>query len=54
MPCVPVTTSPWIPGAPRVRTDSLSVLCSGSSCECDWLGKISIDSPGQMRVTVQG
>ncbi|HEX8380453.1 MAG TPA: DUF4280 domain-containing protein [Allosphingosinicella sp.] len=53
-PCVPMTTTPWAPGAPRVRTGGVSVLCSGSVCLCNWAGEVSIGSPGQMRVTVQG
>ncbi|CAN5473614.1 hypothetical protein BH09PSE4_BH09PSE4_17800 [soil metagenome] len=53
MPCVPATMTPWIPGAPRVTTEGMPVLCSGSICACDWLGEISIDEPGQMRVSVQ-
>lgn len=47
MPCVPVTTSPWFPGAPEVLAEGIPALCTGSMCLCDWLGEISIDEPGQ-------
>lgn len=47
MPCVPVTTSPWFPGAPSVLAAGIPALCTGSMCLCDWLGEISIDEPGQ-------
>lgn len=51
MPCVPVTTSPWIPGAPTVLLEGMPALCTGSMCLCDWLGVITIDEPGQELVT---
>lgn len=47
MPCVPVTTSPWFPGAPEVLLEGMPALCTGSMCLCDWLGEIEIDEPGQ-------
>jgi hypothetical protein len=52
-PCVPVTTSPWVPGSPRVLIEGMPALCAGSICLCDWLGEISIDETGQVRVNVQ-
>lgn len=47
MPCIPVTTSPWVPGAPTVLLEGMPALCMGSLCMCDWLGEITIDEPGQ-------
>jgi hypothetical protein len=47
MPCIPVTNSPWFPGAPTVLLEGLPALCTGSMCMCDWLGEITIDEPGQ-------
>jgi hypothetical protein len=47
MPCIPVTTSPWFPGAPEVLLEGMPALCTGSMCLCDWLGEITIDEPGQ-------
>lgn len=51
MPCVPVTTSPWFPGAPGVLLEGIPALCTGSMCLCDWLGEITIDEPGQETVS---
>lgn len=47
MPCTPVTTSPWFPGAPTVLLEGFPALCTGSMCMCDWLGEITIDESGQ-------
>ncbi|MBB4100066.1 DUF4280 domain-containing protein [Sphingomonas kyeonggiensis] len=54
MPCVPVTTSPWFPGAPEVLLDGVPALCMGSMCLCAWLGEIRIDEPGQESVIARG
>lgn len=51
MPCIPVTTSPWIPGAPTVLIGNMPALNNSSKCMCNWGGVISINFPGQ--VTVQ-
>lgn len=53
MPCEPVVTSPWLPGSMRVRIGGQPALIAGSMCLCDWLGEISIDFPGQVRVTIE-
>jgi uncharacterized protein DUF4280 len=52
-PCVPATTSPWVPGSERVLIEGMPALCAGSICMCDWLGEISIEETGQTRVNVQ-
>jgi hypothetical protein len=52
-PCVPATSSPWVPGAESVLIEGMPALCAGSICLCDWLGEISIDETGQTRVSVQ-
>jgi hypothetical protein len=52
-PCEPVVTSPWLPGSMRVRIDGQPALISGSVCLCDWMGEISIDFPGQERVSIE-
>lgn len=51
MPCVPVTSSPWVPGAPTVMIGGMPALVQPSECLCDWGGVISIDDPGQFSVT---
>lgn len=50
MPCIPVTTSPWVPGGPTVLLEGIPALVEGSVCLCDWLGVIEIDEPGQESV----
>ena len=51
-PCVPVTTSPWTPGATKVMVDGQPALHSGCTTMCAWGGVISISSPGN-KGTVQ-
>ena len=53
MPCVPVTSSPWFPGAPAVLIEGMPALCMGSTCMCDWLGEVSIVESGQEVVGAQ-
>lgn len=48
MPCVPVTTSPWVPGAPTVMLANQPVLDNTSTCMCNWGGVITIAMPGQV------
>jgi hypothetical protein len=45
-PCVPVTTSPWSPGASLVTIDDQKALSDDSTCSCQWTGTVSITSPG--------
>jgi hypothetical protein len=47
MPCVPVTTAPWTPGSPTVLIANQPALNASSKCMCNWMGVISITSPGQ-------
>lgn len=49
MPCVPVPSGPWIPGAPRTLIGGIPALTLGSTCVCSWGGVISIAMPGTMR-----
>ena len=51
-PCIPVTTSPWMPGSPTVMIKNQPTLNNTSKCMCTWGGIISIVQPGQMTVTV--
>jgi hypothetical protein len=48
VPCIPVTTSPWIPGSPTVLEASIPVLNNTSTLMCMWAGVITIGEPGQM------
>ena len=47
-PCIPVTTSPWMPGSTNVLVGGAQALTASSTCQCAWGGSISIVSPGQM------
>ncbi len=53
MPCLPVTTDPWFPGADTVIVGGLPALDDLSICLCDWGGVITIEDPGQFDVLVE-
>lgn len=50
MPCVPVTTAPWVPGSPTVLIGNMPALTDQSKCMCSWGGVIQILSPGEFTV----
>jgi hypothetical protein len=52
MPCIPVTTAPWIVGAPTVLIGNMPALNESSKLMCNWGGVIQIVSPGQFTVQV--
>ena len=52
VPCVPVITSPWMPGSPMVKINNFPALNNSSKAMCTWLGVISITVPGQFTVSV--
>jgi hypothetical protein len=52
MPCIPVTTAPWLPGAPTVLLGNMPALNNSSKLICAWGGVISINAPGQFTVAV--
>ena len=47
MPCIPVTTSPWVPGAPNVLIANQPALDTPSKLMCQWAGVIEIKMAGQ-------
>ncbi len=49
-PCIPVITSPWIPGSPTVLIGGQPALNSTCQCMCTWGGMIKPASPGQFTV----
>jgi len=51
-PCVPVTSTPWAPGAITVMVAGQPALDNMSKCACMWGGVISITSAGQTTVNV--
>ena len=46
-PCIPATSSPWVPGAPTVQLANQPALDNTSKCMCNWGGVISVSFPGQ-------
>ncbi len=47
MPCVPATSSPWVPGAPTVLVNNMPALNNTSKLMCMWGGVIQVLMPGQ-------
>lgn len=52
MPCVPVTASPWVVGAPTCLIGGKPALNDTSTLMCAWGGVISVKSPGQTSVQI--
>ena len=48
VPCIPVTTSPWVPGAITVILDGAPALDNISTLQCTMGGVITIALPGEM------
>ena len=51
-PCIPATSSPWVPGSPTILIGNMPALNSTSTCMCMWGGVINVIMPGQMQTTV--
>jgi hypothetical protein len=51
-PCVPVTTAPWVPGAPTVLVANQPALNNSSKLMCQWGGVIQVLVPGQTQTMV--
>jgi hypothetical protein len=47
MPCIPATSSPWVPGAPKTLIGGQPALDNTCQCMCNWAGVITISNPGQ-------
>ncbi len=52
MPCMPVTPSPWTPGAATVLLAGAPTLDNVSTLACTWGGMIQITVPGEVTVSV--
>ena len=52
MPCIPATTTPWVPGCPTVTLAGQPALDNISTCMCLWAGMISITEPGQLQTNI--
>jgi hypothetical protein len=47
MPCMPNTTTPWVPGSPTVIVVNAPALNESSKLMCMWGGVISVNMAGQ-------
>ncbi len=53
MPCVPVTTGPWIPvGTPTVMIANKPALNNSCKLMCQWGGVIQINAAGQVQTNI--
>lgn len=52
MPCIPVTTAPWVPGSPTVLIANKPALNQSSKLICNWGGVIQVINPGTMQIQV--
>lgn len=52
MPCIPMTTAPWMVGAPTVLLGNMPALNNSAKLMCMWGGVIGINAPGQFTVAV--
>lgn len=50
MPCIPVTTAPWMPGVPTVLIGNKPALSQDSKLMCAWGGLIQINAPGTTNI----
>jgi hypothetical protein len=52
MPCIPVTSAPWVPGAITTLVANKPALHDGCKCMCNWGGVIQFSTPGQFTTDV--
>jgi hypothetical protein len=52
MPCVPVTPTPWMPGAVTVRIGKISALDDISKCMCTWGGVIEFSTSNTVKTQI--
>jgi len=52
MPCIPMTPSPWVPGAVTVLLADQPTLDNVSQLMCNWAGMISFTTAGEFTVDV--
>jgi hypothetical protein len=46
MPCIPITSSPWVPVKPTILVKNKPVLDNTSMLMCQWGGLIQVTFPG--------
>lgn len=52
MPCIPMTTAPWVPGSPTVLIAGKPALNQNSKLLCNWGGVIQVGYPGTNNIQV--
>ncbi len=52
MPCIPVTNSPWKPGAIGITIKNKVALDSKSTCACAWAGTIKFTKPNSVKTKI--
>jgi Domain of unknown function (DUF4280) len=52
MPCMPVTTAPWVPGSMKVMNGPMPAVDNSCKLMCAWGGVIQVLNPGQTAVIV--
>lgn len=52
MPCIPITTAPWVPGVPMVLIGNKPALNHTCKLMCSWGGVIQVVNPGQVNIMV--
>lgn len=52
MPCIPMTTAPWVPGAVKTINGGMPGADNSCSLMCNWGGMISVVNPGQVKLVV--
>ncbi len=52
MPCIPVTSAPWVTGSPTVMIAGKPALNNTCKLMCNWGGVIQINVPGQVQTNV--
>ena len=50
-PCVPATSTPWIPTNPTLTAGPAPALTNASKLMCQWGGMITITQPGQVTIS---
>jgi hypothetical protein len=53
-PCMPVVTSPWMPGSTTVEIRKKAALLDNCKCMCQWAGVIEITQPGAKTIDIDG
>ena len=47
-PCIPMTQTPWVPGAPTLLIGNMPAVDNTCACQCLWAGMVSVVNPGQV------